>query len=468
MKKIILILSTLLLFCSFNQAQQQKNEKFDYKYRLTLKDKGTEKKKYKPIDLLSKKSLERRIKQGINVTTADYPFSEKYISKIEKLGGRIVAKSRWNNTIVIAPSDSSQLMKIEKLPFIEKSELVWRGNKDTKEYPDSPFLPIPLNEEGEIPKSDSFYGEANKNIELVNGQYLHNKGFTGDGMIIAVIDGGFRNTDKIEYLDNINILGTKDFVDDSVGLFRQDNEHGTNVLSCIATNKPFEFVGTAPNASFFLLGSEDERSEYPIEEDYWAAAIEYADSIGVDVINTSLGYSKYDEPIAPLTHDFLDGKSTLISRTAEKASKNGMILVLSAGNSGRSEWKKITPPGDAAGVLTIGAMKSDSIIAPFSSRGATKDLRIKPDIVALGVESATINKNGKITPKNGTSFASPIMAGLVTCLWQAFPTLKNEEILDVIRMSSNNNETPNVVYGFGVPDMEKAYKLAEEKLANRK
>lgn len=451
------------------------SQPFEYKYRLTLKDKGTEKKRFKPTDLISQKALERRKKQNIGIDEKDYPISPKYLEKIKKLGGRIVSASKWNNTVVIQPKDSTQLQKIEKLPFVKKTTLVWRGHRDTKEYPASvPNFPIPAEKEK---KSDdkqkenvkpSYYGAGYDNIRLENGQFLHDKGYKGEGIVIAVIDGGFKNFPGIEYLDNVKILGTKSFVDDSPGLFTQDNEHGTNVLSCIGTNKPYKFVGTAPEASFYLLGSEDDRTEFPIEEDYWAAAIEYADSIGVDLVNSSLGYTGYDAPIGDLTHDILDGKSSLISNSAEIAADKGMILVLSAGNAGNKPWKKISPPGDAAGVLTIGAMQKDSIIAPFSSVGLTKDLRMKPDVVALGVKAATVNKNGEIAPKNGTSFASPIMCGLVACLWQAYPDLSNQEIMDIVRLSGDRKDEPTVKYGFGIPDMKKAYELGAEISKNKK
>ena len=437
---------------------------YEYKYRLQLKDKGTENKSYKATDLLSERSIARRDKQGIKLDERDYPISNKYLKKIEKEGVRIVATSKWNSTVAVHVSDSTQILELEKLPFVESSRLVWRGKMETEQTADSvDYYPIIATKLDSI-ITDTEYGAAYTNISILNGDKLHQKGYRGEGMLIAAIDGGFRNLSKIEYFDNTKIIGQKSFVDGANDVYDQSNQHGTNVFSCMATNKPNRFVGTAPEAEYLLLNSEDSRTEFPIEEDYWAAAIEYADSIGVDVVNTSLGYGQFDAPIPTVTHDVLDGKKNLISRSANMAAKKGMLVVTSAGNSGRSEWRKITSPADAEGVLTVGAIKSDSVAAPFSSVGLTADLRIKPDVMSLGVKAAVIDENGNLSQKNGTSFSSPIMCGIVACFWQAFPTLTNYEIIDILRESSNEYENPSVKYGFGIPDMEKAMTLAQKKV----
>ena len=437
---------------------------YEYKYRLQLKDKGTEKKTYKASELLSERSIARRDKQGVKLDEKDYPISDKYLKKIEKEGGRIVAKSKWNNTVAVHLVDSMQILELEKLPFVKSTTLVWRGKMDVKNTADSiNYYPIIATKLDSI-ITDSEYGAAYTNIHILNGDKLHQKGYHGEGMLIGVIDGGFRNLSKIEYFDNTKIIGQKCFIDGIENVYDQSNQHGTNVFSCMATNKPNRFIGTAPEAEYLLLNSEDSRSEFPIEEDYWATAIEYADSIGVDVVNTSLGYAQFDAPIPPATHDVLDGKKSLISRSANMASKKGILVVASAGNSGRSEWRKITSPADAEGILTVGAIKSDSIAAPFSSVGLTADLRIKPDVMSLGVKASVIDEKGNLAQKNGTSFSSPIMCGIVACFWQAFPTLTNYEIIDILRISSNEYDNPSVKYGFGIPDMEKAMTLAQKKV----
>jgi subtilisin family serine protease len=436
----------------------------NYKFRLILKDKGTTPYTIdKPEKFLSPKAIERRQRQGIAIDESDLPLSQDYLKAIEAVGGTIVAKSKWLATVAVNCSDSAMAEKYKELPFVSDVKFVWKGKPAGEEETDS-IVNYPA---GETVVFGDAYARSGRNIKLNNGQVLHNAGFKGKGMTIAVIDAGFNHLPQVEMLNNLDIKGYKGFVYEHTDLFNHANQHGLNVLSCIGTNKPMQFVGTAPEASFWLLGSEDPRSEFPVEEDYWAAAIEYADSVGVDVVNTSLGYNNFDSPAESYTHKDLDGKTALISRAADRAAAKGMLIVVSAGNSGDTEWQKITPPSDAFNVLTVGAVKTDSVIAPFSSRGLTADLRIKPDVMALGLRAAVVDDKGLVRFMSGTSFSSPIMCGMAACLWQAFPTLTNKEILNVIRESSNNYETPDRDYGYGLPDMAKAMTIAQT-LADKK
>lgn len=452
MKKVTL-LCALLISVSALLAQD-----YNYKFRLTLKDKGqTPYTIDKPEEFLSPKAIERRHRQGFAIDTSDLPISSEYLKAIENVGGVIVAKSKWMKTVAVHCSDSMLVDKYKELPFVSDALFVWKGKPKGESKTDS-IVTYPSTETVAF---GNYYSKSGTNIELNNGQSLHNAGYKGKGMTIAVIDAGFNHLPQIEMLNNLDIKGYKGFVYENEDLFNNANQHGLNVLSCIGTNKPMQFVGTAPEASFWLFGSEDSRSEFPIEEDYWATAIEYADSVGVDVVNTSLGYNNFDKPAKSYTHKDLDGKTALISRAADKASQKGMLVVISAGNSGDSEWKKITPPSDAVNVLTVGAIQQDSSIVGFSSRGLTADLRIKPDVMALGLGAATIDDKGHVSFKAGTSFSSPIMCGMVACLWQAFPTLTNREIVNIVRQSSDNFETPDQDYGYGLPDMEKAMSLAQ-------
>lgn len=464
MKKVTLLCG-LLISVSALLAQD-----YNYKFRLTLKDKGqTPYTIDKPEEFLSSKAIERRQRQGFTIDASDLPISSEYIKAIENIGGVIVAKSKWMKTVAVHCSDSMLVDKYKELPFVSDALFVWKGKPKGETKTDS-IVTYPSTETVAF---GNYYSKSGTNIEMNNGQVLHNAGYKGKGMTIAVIDAGFNHLPQIEMLNNLDIKGYKGFVYENEDLFNNANQHGLNVLSCIGTNKPMQFVGTAPEAGFWLFGSEDSRSEFPIEEDYWATAIEYADSVGVDVVNTSLGYNNFDKPAKSYTHKDLDGKTALISRAADKASQKGMLVVISAGNSGDSEWKKITPPSDAVNVLTVGAIQQDSSIVGFSSRGLTADLRIKPDVMALGLGAATIDDKGHVSFKAGTSFSSPIMCGMVTCLWQAFPTLTNREIVNIVRQSSDNFETPDQNYGYGLPDMEKAMSLAQslvekkEKAANQ-
>ncbi|GAB6009137.1 S8 family peptidase [Dysgonomonas reticulitermitis] len=455
---------TTLLLSFFIAVSAVFAQDYNYKFRLILKDKGkTSYRINKPEQFLSLKAIERRQKQGIKIDESDLPISRDYISAIEKTGGKVVAKSKWLGTVAVHCSDSTMVEQYKALPFVSDAVFVWKGKtkgepKERKEQ----FYPAK-----EMVSFGNNYGKGIDNIKPNNGQYLHKAGYKGKGMLIAVIDAGFNHLPQIEMLDNLDIKGSESFVYEDEGIFSNGGQHGLNVLSCIGANKPMQFVGTAPEASFWLLSSEDSRSEFPIEEDYWATAIEFADSLGVDVVNTSMGYNNFDNPAEDYTHDVLDGKTALISRAADKAADKGMLLVISAGNSGDSEWEKITPPGDAVNILTVGAIKRDSIVTAFSSRGMTADFRIKPDVMALGDASIVVGDRGNVTMKSGTSFASPIMCGMVTCLWQAFPTLTNKEILQVVRESGDRYEDPNQDYGYGIPDMEKAAQIAQ-KIADQK
>ena len=454
MKNIGLLLALLTI------AMGVSAQEYDYKFRLLLKDKG--KTKYsieKPQDFLSQKSIDRRKKQGIAIDESDLPISETYFKEIEKTGAIVVAKSKWLKSISVHCSDSALVDELKKLPFVSNAVLVWKGERPKIEFKTSTDTLSKFPNKQEI-LFGKHYGNAYDNIQALNTEALHKAGFKGQGIDIAVIDAGFNHLPKIEILNNLNIKGYKGFVYGNDDLFINDNEHGLNVVSCIGTNKPMQFVGAAPEANLWLLGTEDSRSEFPIEEDYWAAAIEYADSLGVDVVNTSLGYSNFDQPATSYTHKDLNGKTAFISRAAGAAANKGILVVCSAGNSGDSSWRKITPPSDAENVLTVGAIARDSMLVDFSSRGLTADLRVKPDVVALGLGSVVVNDNGLVSYKSGTSFSSPIMCGTVACLWQAFPTLTNKELLDVIRQSSNKYTNPDGDYGYGIPNMALAMELA--------
>jgi len=454
MKKLLTLFSSLFVIISVSTAQD-----YNFKFRLTLKDKGkTPYSINKPEEFLSAKAIERRSKQKIAIDQTDLPISDEYIIAVEAVGGVVVAKSKWQQTISVHCSDSSLVEKYKELPFVSDAYFVWKGGPGRQNSKTDTIAKYPSLETVAF---GNYYGRADKNIKINNGQALHDAGFKGKGIDIGVIDAGFNHFPKIEILDNIDIKGYKGFIYEHEDLFENANQHGLNVLSCMGANKPMQFVGTAPEASFWLFSTEDSRSEFPIEEDYWATAIEYADSVGVDVINTSLGYNNFDYPAKSYTHQDLDGKTAYITRSANKAANKGMLLVISAGNSGDSEWRKITPPSDAVDILTVGAVKRDSIIAGFSSRGMTADLRVKPDVMALGLFSSVIDDRGIVSMKAGTSFSSPIMCGMVACLWQAFPSLTNKEIIDVVRRSSDQYETYNEDYGYGLPDMAKAMELAK-------
>lgn len=448
MRKLISFLAIALLATGASAQQDT------LKYRISLKDKAaTEYSLKKPEKYLSAKAIERRRKQNLPIDSTDLPVCRKYIDEIRKQGVKIVVTGKWDNFVTVSCNDTTLIDRIAALPFVLSTEKVWispgAGKPSMATERDSV-----LNQPTIHP--DSIYGRAITQIQMSNGDKLHEAGFKGQGMTIAVIDAGFHNVDKITAMQNIRILGTKDFVNQQADIFAESS-HGMSVLSCIGMNRPDIMTGTAPEASFWLLRSEDEYSEHLVEQDYWSAAVEFADSVGVDVINTSLGYYSFDDKSKNYKYRDLDGRHALMSRQASHIADKGMILVCSAGNSGAGSWKKITPPGDADNVLTVGAIDKRAVLATFSSVGNTADHRVKPDVVAVGVGSDVIRTDGNQGRANGTSFSSPIMYGMVTCLWQACPTLTAKEVIELVRRSGDRASFPDNIYGYGVPDMWKAY-----------
>lgn len=426
------------------------------KYRVTLRDKAqTEYSLQRPEEFLSVKALERRARQGIAVDSTDLPVCRTYINKVKELGARIVVTGKWENFVTVSCNDSTLMDGIAALPFVRSVERVWKA-------PASAAEPVVDKRDSLVNQPtihpDSIYGTAITQIAMSRGDELHRAGFRGEGMTIAVIDAGYHNADRITAMRNIRILGTRDFVEPGSDIYAKGS-HGMAVLSCMAMNKPNVMTGTAPEASYWLLRSEDERSEQPVEQDYWAAAVEFADSVGVDVLNTSLGYYVYDDPAQNLRLRDLDGQHQLMSRQASRIADKGMVLVCSAGNAGMESWKKITTPGDADNVLTVGAIDKHGVLAPFSSIGNTQDGRIKPDVVAVGLGSDVMRTNGNTGHANGTSFASPIMCGMVACLWQACPDLTAKEVIKLVRRVGDRADCPDNIYGYGVPDLWKALQI---------
>ena len=454
MRKLFLLLTVAMLTVTA-LAQQD-----TLKYRINLKNKAaTTYSLSQPEKFLSAKAIARRQKQNLPIDSTDLPVCRKYIDEIRKQGVNVVITGKWNNFVTVSCNESSLIDNVAKLPFVLSTEKVWISPGK-----DKPYMTTKRDSLINKPKEykDSIYGPAIRQIQISNGDKLHAAGFKGQGMIIAVIDAGFHNADKITAMNNIRILGTKDFANPQSDIFAESS-HGMSVLSCIGMNQSNKMIGTAPEASFWLLRSEDEYSEHLVEQDYWAAAVEFADSVGVDVVNTSLGYYTFDDKSKDYQYHDLDGHHALMSRQASMMADKGMVLVCSAGNAGMGTWKKVSPPGDADNVLTVGAIDKEAVLAPFSSVGNTADNRIKPDVVAVGLGSDVIRTDGNQGNANGTSFSSPIMCGMVACLWQACPTLTAKQVIELVRQSGDRIEFPDNIYGYGVPDMWKAYETYKAK-----
>ncbi|MBS7566683.1 S8 family serine peptidase [Mucilaginibacter sp. Bleaf8] len=435
----------------------------DYKFRLVLTDKG--KSDYSignPEAFLSKKAIERRRKQHIPIDVSDLPISREYLKAITEVGGTIVAKSKWLNTVCVNVRDQFLIDKYKALPFVKEVALVYFGkrkqNLNVPKYIDSPQS----GSAGNLGTSID-YGAAALNINTVKGEALHQQGFKGAGMDIAVIDAGFIHLRDNAAFSNVHIKGAKSFVYENEDPYSIDT-HGVWVTSCMAVSKPGSYVGTAPEANYWLLRTEDSATEFPVEEDYWTSAIEFADSAGVDLVNSSLTYSDgYSSLIKRYTATDMDGKTALATKAANMAFKKGIFIVNCAGN----EQKWVGTPADSPSVLTTGSINSDGKQNYFTSWGMTADGRIKPDVMAMGGNAAVINSSGTTENRSGTSYASPIMCGLVACLWEANPQLTNKDLMEIIRKSADRASHPELPFGYGIADMKKAMELAKIKVGAR-
>ncbi|MBL7884158.1 MAG: S8 family serine peptidase, partial [Bacteroidia bacterium] len=411
-----------------------------------------------PEKFLSTKAIERRKKQYISITSNDIPVNKQYIQAIQLQGVKIVNTSKWFNLITITNVNSNQLNAIKTFSFVKEVQEIkvqpsttihpkFELEKETTE-----IITSSINEK----QTTSFdYGLSYIQANQIGADCMHNLGYTGSGVTIAVIDAGFMNTHILPTFDSIRtnnqILGCRDFVTGDT-LVYEDYPHGMNVLSCMAGNTPGYLVGTAPKANYWLLRTEDIGSETPLEEIYWAIAAEFADSVGADIINSSLGYSTFDNPADNHSFADMDGNTTIITKAADIAASKGIFVTTSAGNAGGPPWYKITAPADADSALTVGAVDSLGVITGFSSRGLTFDGRIKPNVVARGHQTRFATSFGGFTQGNGTSFSSPVTAGAVACLWQANPTASNMDLLYAIQQSANQNTAPDSIKGYGIPN----------------
>ncbi|MDH6312173.1 subtilisin family serine protease [Parabacteroides sp. PFB2-10] len=428
-----------------------------YCFRVYLKDKGaTGHTLEKPEEFLSARAIERRLKTGKELTESDLPISASYLHTLEQTGVALITKSKWLSTVVVSSPDSLIAGRLREYSFVDDVKLVWKGNLAPKKEDNSEEIDTTRFSPSDTPLSDH-YGYAQKQIEMLHGDHLHEAGYTGSGIHIAVIDAGFTHVDRISAFDSLRIGGTYNFVAPGQSVFQGD-DHGTRVLSCLAANQPGIMVGTAPHATYWLLRSEDSSTEFPIEEDYWAAAVEYADSIGIDLITSSLGYFSFDAEEMSYTQELLDGKTAFISKAAAMAAEKGMLVVCSAGNEGGNHWEKITFPSDAADILTVGSITQKKEKSSFSSTGFTADYRIKPDVTALGTGCCVIDEQGQIRYANGTSYSTPVVAGLAACLWQAIPELTPVRLIALLQTTASQYKRPDAEKGYGIPDLNKAHK----------
>ena len=462
MKKII-----LLIFIGLFVTQTNSYAQFS-KYIIRLKDKGTNPFSISnPIQYLTQRSIDRRTRYSIAIDSTDLPITPRYIDSIRMAGAvTILNTSKWLNQVLIQTTDAAALAKINGFPFVLSSGPMApfnrAGDKPVNKKLDAAFTQAPEPTTSNTIAADYYnYGASYGQVHLHNGEFLHNRGFRGQGMRMAVLDAGFFRYLTLPTFDSVRnngqILGTWDFVTGNASV-DEDNAHGMQCLSTIAANMPGVFMGTAPKTSFYLYRTEDVASEYPVEEQNWVAGIERADSLGIEISSTSLGYFTFDNAAFNYTYANMDGNTTLSARGADMAAKKGILCLFAAGNEGNSSWHFIITPSDADSVMAVGAVNTSGVVGGFSSYGPSSDGQIKPSVAAVGVSAVIANPNtGQPGFGSGTSFACPNMAGLTTCLWQAFPEVNNMRIISVMQESATRATNPDDRVGYGIPDMKKAF-----------
>jgi subtilisin family serine protease len=420
-----------------------------------------------PSKFLSERAIQKRTRFQLPITESDLPVNAQYIKQILALDPTVVlhSQSKWLNGITIYCEDDQFSEKLAKMDFVAHYEIT-RRLEEPIVYTASPYYHSYGNYFAKpsqtLPVVDLNYGKSEAQTTINNAHWLHRLGFRGEGMLMMVLDGGFHNVDSIQHFkvlrDEHRILGIRNYVKPDADPMREGS-HGTMVLSCIASDIAGELVGTAPQVSVYLAQSEDTHGENKIEEDNWVVALEWADSLGCDVINSSLGYTRFDDSTMSYTRASLNGKTSRASIAAGMAAERGIIVCNSAGNEGDNIWHYIGTPADAQNIITIGAIDYKGNRAAFSSYGYSADGRIKPDAAAVGVMARVATPKGKTSGSFGTSFSSPIMSGMVTCLWQAFPDKSAFDIIHAIQHSGNQASRPDSSLGYGITDMFKAYNL---------
>ncbi len=463
-KTILFIVFALSIFAS--RAQYSR-------YIVKLNDKGTSPFSLStPSAYLSQRAIDRRIRYNISLDSTDLPVTPRYVDSIRLSGNvTILNVSKWLNEISIETIDADALIKINSFPFVNNTQPIAARSAITRvnKIANAPLIEIPSI----VPTIQQNlvdvynYGKSNGQVKIHQGDFLHNHGFRGDGMQLAVLDGGFYHYNTLPTFDSINInnqvLGTWDFVANESSV-AEDDVHGMDCLSTIAANMPGIFVGTAPKTSFYLFRTEDVNSEYPIEEHNLAVGEERADSVGVDVCSISLGYTDFDDPSFNYSYSDMNGYTTISARASAIAIRKGLLIVIAAGNEGDKSWHYITTPADTDSAFTIGAVDTLGQVAVFSSYGPSSDGQIKPNAASVGRFAVVANPGtGLPSYSNGTSFACPNMAGITTCLWQAFPEANNIEIINTLQQSASNYTTPDDRTGYGIPDAKKAFVLLQQK-----
>ncbi len=455
-KAAFVLISLFTYTISFGQDEQ-----FNYFYRVYFKDKGEyTTARFSASQLLSERALDRRTRFEIPVPDIrDLPVFPGYLTGISSLGLTLHCTSKWMNTGLFKTSLPFDPGILLSLPYVADVKMV-KNPAGKSDHTDKLDFQV---EQADAPPYD-------RPITMVNGSPLHSSGFDGDGILIAVLDGGFLNTDQISSLQHLRnrngIKETYDFVDNDSFVYGYHN-HGTAVLSVLAGQIDGIIEGTSSGADFLLLRTEDTGSEFSVEEDFWAAGAEFADSAGADIISSSLGYFNFDDPSLDYKFSDFDGNSIFVTRAADIAASKGILVICSAGNERNKTWKRILAPSDGDSVISVGAVDGYNLISAFSSAGPSADGRIKPDNTTMGVSVVVQTDISLIGRSSGTSFSCPVLSGMAACLMQAVPGAMNTEIIDALRYSADRYSIPDSLYGYGTPDMLKALERLQDIHVNK-
>lgn len=457
----------LVLGCGLVQAQTPA------KYWVQFRDKaGTPFSIERPEEFLSPRAIALRQLHRIPIEETDLPVNPDYVQRVLSLDSsmRLCVQSRWQNAITVYVDREEVMDQVRQLSFVQAVErtialkAVERDSLPAFRYVDDGAITHTYALDV-LKQGDFAYGKSERQIRLNGAHWLHRMGYRGENMQVMVLDGGFSHADTLTAFETLRrdhrLLGARNLVVASENPFLE-HTHGTSVLSCMATYMPGVLVGSSPMAQFYLCQTEDGRSEHKIEEDNWVAGIELADSLGCQVLNSSLGYTEFDDSLQRRTYADMNGKVSRASQAAAMAVAKGMIVCNSAGNEGGKAWAHIGAPADSYGILAVGAVTHLGRLAYFSSHGPSFDGRVKPDVCAVGDGTWTVNATGRVTQSSGTSFSSPLFAGMVTCLWQAFPEKSNVEVMEAVRQSGSRYDNPDSLMGNGIPDLLKAYNLLRQ------
>lgn len=426
---VVLVLSALTATAQTNR------------YMVFFKDKaGTPHSISSPSSFLSARALQRRAKAGASVNSDDLPVTPSYVSQVKGTGAKTFFTSRWVNGVLVEAT-AAQLSLIQALGCVLSTEFVAPNNR---------------LQGGRVAKRHTLTassGVTDNQLAMHGLDAMHADGYLGTGVMVAVLDSGFPGVDTTTPFSELRtenrILHAIDFVTNSGNVYQLD-DHGTQVLSVMVA-KTTDFTGGAPEASYLLYLTEDDATEYRVEEYNWLFAAEQADSAGADIIQSSVGYATFDDPAMDYTTSMLDGNTAVITRAAANASARGMIVVASAGNLGSTPWQLVSPPADAAGILAVGAVTLDGVKASFSSIGPTSDGRTKPDLAAFGTGVSVITATGSMGTASGTSVAAPLVSSLVAGLLEAYPAMVPSELMESITRSSSQSASPDNQVGYGIP-----------------